>query len=315
MIFVVALIRRFNRYYAARPILTTMLTNAILGGVADTVAQSLTAINRRSKRLENLNDDEPTPGFIQLESFSNKKDAAKINGTYVDDDDVDFVLPGPDSRFKPAAAPAPFDFERLTRFIAYGFLMAPIQHRWFSFLSTTFPITVASKNRLGFTTGGATGHFGGMSQALKRVAMDQLIMAPIGTFSLTLRIKARLLTRGIRSRTLLHLHDRRRRWWPSRRHPQIPRSLRSRFKGQLYGLAFCADPQLSSYSFTVSNSVCEHSGYCLDSILEHDEFGGYGIDGIIWRMKKEKRKEHLGSNAHFGILNWFFGSEFCLFMH
>jgi len=62
--------------------------------------------------------------------------------------------------------PPPFDFERLTRFMAYGFLMAPVQFKWFSFLSRAFPITK-----------GASGAFG---QALKRVACDQLIFSPVG---------------------------------------------------------------------------------------------------------------------------------------
>jgi hypothetical protein len=65
----------------------------------------------------------------------------------------------PDSR----RLPPPFDFERLTRFMAYGFLMAPIQHKWYSFLSRTFPFTKTS----------------GTVPALKRVAFDQLIFAPI----------------------------------------------------------------------------------------------------------------------------------------
>lgn len=61
--------------------------------------------------------------------------------------------------------PAPFDFERLTRFMAYGFFMAPIQFQWFRFLSRAFPITKTS----------ATG------PAFKRVAVDQLMFAPFGT--------------------------------------------------------------------------------------------------------------------------------------
>jgi hypothetical protein len=60
--------------------------------------------------------------------------------------------------------PPPFDFERLIRFMAFGFIMAPIQHRWFGYLSSTFPITEKS----------------GMGPTLKRVAFDQLLMAPIG---------------------------------------------------------------------------------------------------------------------------------------
>jgi hypothetical protein len=60
--------------------------------------------------------------------------------------------------------PPSFDFERLTRFMAYGFFMAPIQFKWFGFLSRTFPL--AKKNPT--------------FSALKRVAFDQLMFAPFG---------------------------------------------------------------------------------------------------------------------------------------
>lgn len=48
--------------------------------------------------------------------------------------------------------------------MAYGFLMAPLQHKWYSFLSRTFPFTKTSVT----------------VPTLKRVAFDQLIFAPIG---------------------------------------------------------------------------------------------------------------------------------------
>lgn len=68
--------------------------------------------------------------------------------------------------------PPPFDFERLTRFMAFGFFMAPLQFQWFRFLSRAFPITKTS----------ATG------PALKRVAVDQLMFAPIGQIFLLIRM-------------------------------------------------------------------------------------------------------------------------------
>lgn len=48
--------------------------------------------------------------------------------------------------------------------MSYGFLMAPVQFLWFGRLTKWFPITDK----------------GGSVQALKRVAMDQLIFAPVG---------------------------------------------------------------------------------------------------------------------------------------
>ena len=61
-------------------------------------------------------------------------------------------------------APAPFDFERLTRFMAYGFIMSPVQFHWFAFLSRSFPVAKGASATV---------------PAFKRVACDQLIFAPV----------------------------------------------------------------------------------------------------------------------------------------
>ncbi|ORX91974.1 TRAPP trafficking subunit Trs65-domain-containing protein, partial [Clohesyomyces aquaticus] len=140
------LIRKFNSYYASRPVLTTMITNAILGGIADTVAQSLTAIRLRAVRKPGGVDKDD---FIAIEIHELDRKNPLNAGDLI-----------PDSK----RLPPPFDFERLTRFMAYGFLMAPVQHKWFGFLSRTFPVTKSSA----------------MVPALKRVAFDQFLFAPIG---------------------------------------------------------------------------------------------------------------------------------------
>ncbi|KAF2199922.1 hypothetical protein GQ43DRAFT_375095 [Delitschia confertaspora ATCC 74209] len=140
------LTRKFNSYYARRPVLTTMITNAILGGIADTVAQSLTAVRERAVRK---------PGGPDKDDFV----AIEIH-------ELDKKNPWPAGELIPNSPrlPPPFDFERLTRFMAYGFLMAPIQHRWFSILSRTFPVSKTAA----------------FVPALKRVAFDQLLFAPLG---------------------------------------------------------------------------------------------------------------------------------------
>jgi hypothetical protein len=62
------------------------------------------------------------------------------------------------------SGPQPFDFERLTRFMCYPFIMGPLQFLWFGRLTKWFPI----------------GPNNGNIQALKRVAMDQFLFAPVG---------------------------------------------------------------------------------------------------------------------------------------
>ncbi|KAF7552081.1 hypothetical protein G7046_g7534 [Stylonectria norvegica] len=146
MALVARLTARYNAYYDERPLMTMMVTNAILGGIADTVAQTITSIRERALRK---------PGGI------NKND-----GIAIEIHDLDRKNPFFDRDLIPDSKilPPPFDFERLTRFMAYGFCMAPVQFKWFKFLGRIFPMTKTSA-------------FG---PAMKRVAFDQLIFAPFG---------------------------------------------------------------------------------------------------------------------------------------
>lgn len=119
-----------------------MVTNAVLGGVADTVAQSITAVRERALRKSPAGRDDPVA--IELDAKDPFTDRELI----------------PESKI----LPPPFDFERLTRFMGYGFMMAPVQFKWFRFLEKTFPLSKASA----------------FVPAMKRVAFDQLIFAPFG---------------------------------------------------------------------------------------------------------------------------------------
>lgn len=125
-----------------------MVTNAILGGVADTVAQSITAIRLRAVRRPGGPRSSDTMA-IEIHELD------KANP--LTPDDVELI---PDA----ATLPPPFDFERLARFAGYGFFMAPIQLKWFQFLGRAFPITKDAA----------------FAPALKRVAFDQLVFAPCG---------------------------------------------------------------------------------------------------------------------------------------
>jgi hypothetical protein len=109
------------------------------------VAQSLTAIRQRAARKAGGVDKDD---FVAIEIHELDRKGPWANELI------------PDSKL----LPPPFDFERLTRFMAYGFLMAPIQHKWFGFLSRTFPVSKASA----------------FVPALKRVAFDQFLFAPVG---------------------------------------------------------------------------------------------------------------------------------------
>ncbi|CAL8583342.1 hypothetical protein XPA_008967 [Xanthoria parietina] len=143
MVVISRLATKFNSYYDDRPVLTITITNAVLGGIADTLAQTLTAIRARQKRplLGNAISD-----GIEMPDYDEK-------GAY----NAQFLSPR-------RHGPPPFDFERLTRFMSYGFIMSPVQYHWFSFLTRTFPITKQNAT----------------VPVLQRMAFDQFIFAPVG---------------------------------------------------------------------------------------------------------------------------------------
>jgi hypothetical protein len=118
----------------------------VLGGIADTVAQTLTAVRERALRKK---------GGVGKDDFL----AIEIH-------DLDRRNPFNENDLIPDSKklPPPFDFERTMRFMSYGFLMSPLQHRWFRFLSSTFPVAKTAT----------------WLPALKRVAFDQFLFAPAG---------------------------------------------------------------------------------------------------------------------------------------
>ncbi|KAJ8607292.1 hypothetical protein MRB53_040390 [Persea americana] len=130
------LVQKFNASYAQRP---------------NTTAQVLTAVRSKSQPQRKL-------------SFTES-----VNPQGIEFEDMDRKNPWPRGGIinNLRSLPPSFDFERLARFMAYGFIMAPIQFKWFGFLSKTFPITKSA----------------GTIPALKRVAFDQLIFSPIGMYT------------------------------------------------------------------------------------------------------------------------------------
>lgn len=97
-------------------------------------------------------------------------------------------------------SPVSFDFERVTRFMSFGFLMAPIQLKWFGFLARTLPLTLKHST----------------VPVLKRVALDQLMFAPVGMcFHLPNPLpQAECAELFLRPGLLFQFHELRGRWKP-----------------------------------------------------------------------------------------------------
>lgn len=114
--------------------------------MADTIAQNIAAYRTRRAMLPLANQRSVISDGIEMDDINEKP--ARLS-----------------PELHPASTgPRPFDFERLTRFASYSFIMTPVQFRWFALLTKLFPLTSASAT----------------VPALKRVAMDQLIFAPFG---------------------------------------------------------------------------------------------------------------------------------------
>jgi hypothetical protein len=158
--------------------------------------------------------------------------------------ELDSKVPWPENDATSPASkrnPPPFDFERTVRFMAYPFIMTPLQHKWFGFLSKTFPLT----------GGHAT------LAAMKRVAFDQLLFAPVGMLANTWRcLSERVLTWYHRSRMFLHIHDSSRGRRQARSHSQVPGRLHPSAQGQLPGLATSTGSELPDYSDSVPDREC-----------------------------------------------------------
>lgn len=198
-----------------------MITNAVLGGIADTVAQSITTIRLAAMRKPGGITKDDTMA-IEIGELDRKN---QLNSTELI----------PDSKF----LPPPFDFERLTRFMAYGFMMAPIQFRWFKFLSKTFPITKTS----------------GTLPAMQMMAFDQLIFAPVGMI-LCCSGKAcevdvdRMLSLN-RDCYFFHGHDCCGGRWKESCYTQTTGYVSPNAESELHGLASGADSQFPPHAYPI----------------------------------------------------------------
>jgi hypothetical protein len=105
----------FHFHYGARPVLTLCVVSALLASISDTLAQMTEVIRSRSRSPPFKTKDSVVIGEIELQ----EKTPSPAGSPTV------FAWTGADRHVD-------FDFPRLVRFMAYGFLFAPIAvRRWF----------------------------------------------------------------------------------------------------------------------------------------------------------------------------------------
>ncbi|SPO23647.1 related to SYM1 - protein required for ethanol metabolism [Ustilago trichophora] len=139
----------YTRNFDRRPWLTLAVTNGILGVVADGAAQSLeriSAAQTQQQEAEWSSQQSPTPSLDKDTHVKTSQDSS-------------------------------WDWSRSGRFLAFNVGMAPLLAEWNRFLEFRFPLRSASA-----APATAAASLGKVSlRALgSRVAMDQLVFAPIG---------------------------------------------------------------------------------------------------------------------------------------
>ncbi|KAG0374893.1 hypothetical protein BGX24_009802 [Mortierella sp. AD032] len=205
----------YNRSYRARPILTICVTNAFLAGISDTLTQkylapstapaSKTAAKVSHKVRETVDNvqsnvqegatelahtiDQAVHKNTSIESTASAtiESIKEKGGDYVHQghdlvhqgkQQVQDQLAHSDLVFHNKETPTQ-DFARTGRFMFYNFSVAPIIHTWYTVLDKNFPIaTQAVSNKQ--TQQAAAKIMHTLKPALKRVAADQILFAPVG---------------------------------------------------------------------------------------------------------------------------------------
>ena len=102
----------FHFHYGTRPVLTLCVVSALLASISDTLAQMIEVIRTRSRSAVFKAKDSVVIGEIELQ----EKPPSPTGSPSV------LAWPGSDRHVD-------FDFPRLVRFMAYGFIFAPIAVR------------------------------------------------------------------------------------------------------------------------------------------------------------------------------------------
>ncbi|ODV98488.1 hypothetical protein PACTADRAFT_31879 [Pachysolen tannophilus NRRL Y-2460] len=162
----------YHRLYTFNSVVATCMTNIVLFGIADTLAQSIASYQKARKLSGTVG-----VGLSDIESHPSYPNQRKNPSTIADYSVNEFPAHSPSSspydlkgKFNKLGLDARsdfsrFNFRRFIGFTAWGFLMAFIQVLWYFFLNSSF------LNLPFFFT------------ILGRVLADQLIFSPINLYS------------------------------------------------------------------------------------------------------------------------------------
>ncbi|RHZ79890.1 hypothetical protein Glove_140g153 [Diversispora epigaea] len=163
-----------NRYYSnsyrSRPLITLAITNGILASISDILAQSISLLRSSPNNNNNFEN------HLKNDSSHPLKHGEDIKKTALDN--------------------SSFNFMQVGRFGLYGFMIAPVIHNWYSFLDKRFPLPAGVSTGISAATEVSSSikhintnefliklkrmNLQSMNAVIKRVALDQIMFAPVG---------------------------------------------------------------------------------------------------------------------------------------
>mmetsp|Transcript_9027 Transcript_9027/g.11269 ORF Transcript_9027/g.11269 Transcript_9027/m.11269 type:complete len:324 (+) Transcript_9027:52-1023(+) len=189
--FLIKLTTKYTELYMKNSLITIIVTNLVLYGISETLAQSLLCYNPTEPRLSfkfhrdatgfgdisfNPNNyrvhETPREDSFDDEPVSAENDDEALNRfiDYIQDDDSTYENPSMQP-YNPGLVPSPselidltyFQFDRLAGFMCWGFIMAFVQCWWYKFLQ------IYSKDPK-------------FIEVLRKVLTDQLCFSPVSLF-------------------------------------------------------------------------------------------------------------------------------------
>lgn len=140
--FLLKLTTKYNDLYMKSSLMTIIITNLVLYGISETLAQSLLSYSSLAPQFAVTLDSEAPPSYTaDLEAQQDDTDMELLHEEHVDEflqyldsGDTEPPLPGPTPALLAPAALTYFQFNRLAGFMCWGLIIGFAQCFWYKFL-------------------------------------------------------------------------------------------------------------------------------------------------------------------------------------
>lgn len=174
--FLLKLTTKYNDLYMKSSLVTIIVTNLVLYGISETLAQSLLSYSSLARRFAVVVNNEEPLSYSDLEANTRPEEDGDVTDTelmhdehvneflqYLDSTDADVFQTGITPAFLALPQLTFFQFSRLAGFMCWGFIMGVCQCFWYKFLQ------IYSKDPK-------------VVEVIRKVLSDQFVYSPISLF-------------------------------------------------------------------------------------------------------------------------------------